>query len=259
MKLANNDLLSRSTSELFISAAADNNARRGEDLPSNGNCPCKVNEIHQSLHATETSELLDICCNVVNVVEDDTESLSVDGSENSLDLADLHRPSSRDKRQVEFSNIEIREYPICIGDNPGGFHGVPLTISWMHQDCIELSVDDYELNKPVRRATIELKIPNQLRIDMLKKSGYSRQEIQEGIRKANIERNRRRRTVETLHLQPMEESIERCKRALLNATVRRGVKKRERQLLICRQRCDGDFKKPNESVSTVDDSFSSQD
>ena len=110
--------------------------------------------------------------------------------------------------RVGFSDIFIREYPITIGDNPGGLCGPPLTIEWQHQAENRLAVDDYEKSRPNRRRGREMIMPSNLRVDLLKGGGFSRGEIAVLTRSVNISRTQRRRTIQTLHLAPFQEISE---------------------------------------------------
>ena len=53
----------------------------------------------------------------------------------------------------------------------------------------------------------------------------------EGIKEANIARNQRTRTLETMQLAPIEEGLELVRRATVNATVGRAAKKQEREYM----------------------------
>jgi hypothetical protein len=66
---------------------------------------------------------------------------------------------------------------------------------------------------------------------MLRKLGDSRDEINGFIKAANISRNCRRRTIETMKLAPAQEAIETATRAIRNAIFRRRAKKDERRML----------------------------
>jgi hypothetical protein len=151
---------------------------------------------------------------------------------------------SSSHQHVGFSTVEIREYPIQIGDNPSVTRGVPITIGWDHCSSYKLNLDDFELVRPARRLKLQLKMESLDRIRMLKAMGYSRQDIQQEVRKVNVDRGRRLRTRETLNLAHMEEFFERIRRALLNATVRRRQKRRERELLV-------DYVSKDDTVKTV--------
>jgi hypothetical protein len=151
---------------------------------------------------------------------------------------------SSSHQHVGFSTVEIREYPIQIGDNPSVTRGVPITIGWDHCSSYTLNLDDFELVRPARRLKPQLKMESLDRIRMLKAMGYSRQDIQQEVRKVNVDRGRRQRTRETLNLARMEECLERVRRALLNATVRRRQKRRDRELLA-------DYISKDDTVTTV--------
>jgi hypothetical protein len=66
---------------------------------------------------------------------------------------------------------------------------------------------------------------------MLRRAGFSRSEIQEGVKQANLARNRRKRTIETLKLAAFHEFAEDIKRSTFNAFFKRGKKKKERRFL----------------------------
>ena len=134
-------------------------------------------------------------------------------------------------KKVSFSTLEIREYPICVGDNPAVTVGVPITIDWAHDGEFTCSVEEYEEHRSNPRTMIELRMPSRCRADMLRRLGFSRQDIMQGTKSANIARNRRKRTIELLRLSLVFETIEMTKRATLNATFRRTTKKKERAFL----------------------------
>lgn len=135
------------------------------------------------------------------------------------------------QKSVSFAEVQVREYPFCLGDNPSVMIGAALTIDWVAQSEAALSLDDYEASRPERRRSEELRIPSFVREEMLRTSGYSRLDIQRGVKDVNITRNRRKRTNETHRLHKAQEAAERLVRGTLNATVRRTKKKQERELI----------------------------
>jgi hypothetical protein len=132
---------------------------------------------------------------------------------------------------VVFDRIEIREYPVTLGDNPGGNWGPPLQLSWDYQDSVTVTVEEFETQHPPRRSGTQINIPKRVREDMLIKAGFSRMEIQEGVKQANLTRNRRKRTTESMQLAAFHELAEKVKRTTSNAFFRRGKKNKERQFL----------------------------
>lgn len=134
-------------------------------------------------------------------------------------------------RKVAFGSVEIREYPIIVGDNPSTLTGVPICIDWEHVNEIVCSLDEYEEQKPESRTMVELRLPKIVRDDMLKRLGFSLKERQRGMKMANIGRNQRKKTEERSKLVPLQESLETMKRATVNATFGRSRKRREKELL----------------------------
>jgi len=143
------------------------------------------------------------------------------------------QPKKRNNKhsKVSFGTVEIREHGVTIGDNPGGFAGVPLTIEWEYQVCSNFSINDYEQNRPQRRTASQMNMPQTIRNEMLRRAGHSRGEIQDATKNVNISRRRRQRTVETMGLTPIHELSESLLRGGANAFFRRGKKKKEREYL----------------------------
>lgn len=164
--------------------------------------------------------------------------------------AEDEKSLSRGKK-VSFSTLQIREYPICVGDNPAVTRGVPITIDWIHDSEVVCSLEEYEEVRPISRSMLELRMPNCCRVNSLRRLGFSRLEISEGTKKANITRYRRKRTCETLALSPVQEMLERAKRGTLNATFRRGAKRKERKMMNSFQPVSKDSKSFRASLSTA--------
>ena len=166
------------------------------------------------------------------VQTESTSFCSLESPEESAEQLFNEIPSTNSRRVI-FKNILIREYPICIGDNPCVSVGAPITIGWDYDPPLVCSIDDYEEYKPEKRTMAELKIPSRSRNEMLKRLGFSLREIQEGTKTATIGRNNRKQTNAAVKSgkQPTHEFLERAKRATLNATFRRSAKKKEREML----------------------------
>mmetsp|Transcript_40275 Transcript_40275/g.59191 ORF Transcript_40275/g.59191 Transcript_40275/m.59191 type:complete len:183 (+) Transcript_40275:37-585(+) len=86
--------------------------------------------------------------------------------------------STSSEGSVRFSSLEIREYPVRLGDNPACTNGPALTLGWCFQQALFMSVDKYEELRPPRRFNNEIRIPCRLREDMLMNEwGYSMSDI----------------------------------------------------------------------------------
>jgi hypothetical protein len=79
--------------------------------------------------------------------------------------------------QVSFGDIEIREYPYVLGDNPACSSGAPLTIGWKAQQAYTLDVDVYEFSRKGERKRKTPKVSVQKRAQILLSSGYSLEQI----------------------------------------------------------------------------------
>jgi hypothetical protein len=131
--------------------------------------------------------------------------------------------------QVRFSHVQIRVYPIDIGDNPSCLKGVPISMEMKHSH--EQTIDVNEHCRRPKRALIELKMRSLDRERMLEDAGFSFQQIHAAIRTVKVDRFRRIKTNRTLKYSQQLEVLELLKRAILNATLRRAAKKREREFL----------------------------
>jgi len=157
-----------------------------------------------------------------------------------MDASDVERPIVVEKTEklvrntkvVSFSHIQIREHGVCIGDNPAGRKGVPLSIEWDSLNERKFDIDAYEESRPLRRAASQLVIPSSVREMMLRNGGYSRKEIQQATKSVNLIRIARRRTDESYLLHPLEELVEKCIRGTLNATFKRSKKVEQKKELM---------------------------
>lgn len=134
--------------------------------------------------------------------------------------------TSTSGKKFGFSTITIREYGRELGDNVTVM-GPPIGLSWEHQDEIVYDLLEYdEAVLGTRRTQSELKMPSKHRDQILRDGGYSRLEIQEAIKRSNIARSQRKRTVETLKLQPLQEAFEKVVRV-----GKKPLRKKEKDLL----------------------------
>jgi hypothetical protein len=74
-----------------------------------------------------------------------------------------HNNDAEESRSVNFSTIEVRSYPIILGENPSVSSGPPVTIDWEHQDVEEYTISDYEKAKPQKRSKAEMLLPAMVR------------------------------------------------------------------------------------------------
>jgi hypothetical protein len=129
---------------------------------------------------------------------------------------------------VTFSIVTIRDYPRAMGDNPACTAGPSISIAWDYVSERSISIDKYETTRSPRRFGRELMIPSRHREDLLRAAGYSRTDIVKCIRDMNIARNQRRRTYDTLHLQPFQIMTESISRKAWNVFTLGEYKRKER-------------------------------
>jgi hypothetical protein len=147
-------------------------------------------------------------------------------------LRDKTKQNKGLKKSVSFDSMVVKEYPIIPGINPAVTLGVPLTIDWQPLDeTIICSVDEYQESRPPPRTMVELRMPASYRYELLRRLGYSRNELLQHAKHATIVRNQRRQTDATLHLQQTQEALERSFRAVRNVTWNRAEKAKEKELL----------------------------
>ena len=139
-------------------------------------------------------------------------------------------PKPAEGKLVRFSTVDIREYPICMGDNPGASKGVPITIDWDYIPMESIPVDDFE-QRPRRYNLNEFRMTSLDRVRVLKRLGYSGQEIQTQVTNVNDAREKRRASVRTSGITGYLEGSERIRRAVLNYTFRALAKRAERKYL----------------------------
>jgi hypothetical protein len=102
------------------------------------------------------------------------------------------------RRTASFSTLEIRSYDITLGDNPGGSHGAPVSLSWDYNpdNIIKVDLETYEKTRPQRRARSEMYMSGSIRMFLLMKNkGYSLREIEAAAKDAEKLRKKRQNTI----------------------------------------------------------------
>ena len=125
---------------------------------------------------------------------------------------------------VRFGACEIRGYPVTLGDNPGGYRGPPLTLSWDHYGTICMPLEEFESQNPPRRTESQMYLPLSVREDLLCNAGFSLGDIQAGSEEVDKIRGQRRRTIERRQLTVLRELTEKLLRGTGNVIFRHGKK-----------------------------------
>mmetsp|Transcript_18727 Transcript_18727/g.22955 ORF Transcript_18727/g.22955 Transcript_18727/m.22955 type:complete len:304 (-) Transcript_18727:2740-3651(-) len=109
-------------------------------------------------------------------------------------LSTSRRSLRRISSQVSFTNVEVREYDRTIGDNPSCMSGPPISLDWSYSNVSEVSVDENEKIRDMRRRRIKnpTRMAKHKRLEILKNDlGYSEEEIKAATtEKKQIQRSR---------------------------------------------------------------------
>lgn len=105
--------------------------------------------------------------------------------------------SPKSKPLVHFGSIEIREYEIILGDNPGCLSGPSLSIGWNYStlENIPNTVDKYEINRAPRRSPEQFKLTVKEREQILYAVGVTPVEMRKALEDLNVERFQRKKTL----------------------------------------------------------------
>jgi len=108
------------------------------------------------------------------------DSRSMQRIENNISGDDGDCDQSTRYRSVRFSSVDIRDYSICLGDNPSVSRGVPISLDWEYEPEHSHEINSYEHDRlDDRKDPDDLKLPSLQRVQLLKNLGYSRGEIKE--------------------------------------------------------------------------------
>lgn len=184
--------------------------------------------------STEYTEEANLCLEAAMGVEGkrilvpENESQEDKAARRKRRLEAVHK---KDKLEVSFSTLTIREYPIIVGDNPSSFKGAPLTIGWNFQSETTQSVDDFETNRAPRRYRLDLVLSASDRDHLLKEAGYARNELIALTRPVNISRNQRKQTNAMQHFDSWHEASEAITRKAFHVLTLGAKKREERKFL----------------------------
>eukprot|EP00551_Chaetoceros_affinis_P009165 CAMPEP_0203680170 /NCGR_PEP_ID=MMETSP0090-20130426/38259_1 /ASSEMBLY_ACC=CAM_ASM_001088 /TAXON_ID=426623 /ORGANISM="Chaetoceros affinis, Strain CCMP159" /LENGTH=326 /DNA_ID=CAMNT_0050548115 /DNA_START=172 /DNA_END=1152 /DNA_ORIENTATION=- len=133
--------------------------------------------------------------------------------------------------RVRFDDVTVRGYFMMPGDNPSVARGTPVTIEWKHNYEEIHNFELYEKNRQnVRRMKDQMKMPPNVRQDLLIKNGYSISDLRQHSKQATIARRERYRTIELLHTSNVEEKIEGLKSVVKRLFRSKEEKEEERRI-----------------------------
>lgn len=140
--------------------------------------------------STQNESPNEVCVNRRDLLKKKSSLKSVNGSSSRRLL----------NSSVRFSSVAVRDYSLCIGDNPSVSRGIPISLDWEYDEEHSYDINKYEDGRfEHRRESEELKLPSLQRVQILKQMGYSRGEINDQtkeVQKVKDERFSTRRKVE---------------------------------------------------------------
>jgi len=141
-------------------------------------------------------------------------------------LADKTRRRSSLPLTVRFDKVEFREYGIILGVNPCPSSGPPISLGWAYdpEDTLESDIDSYEADRVCsggRRTKCELRIPREMRVDMLFRAGHTAREILSAEQGARESQERRNSSLRYRKYDIVVEGAETLKRGLLRMKIPR--------------------------------------
>ncbi len=132
---------------------------------------------------------------------------------------------------VRFDAIHIQSYPIILGCNPSVSKGAPISIGWEPFAKCEMALDKFELSRPPRRWKPQLKIPYDIRYDILERAGVMDDDVEDRVKEVEAIKKQRLDTERSLWKRPHQEYMERFVRAWKNMTSPK-KKHEEREFII---------------------------
>lgn len=110
----------------------------------------------------------------------------------SIDAQDSEVDSTSHETSITWSTIDIHVHEKVLGDNVPS-SGPPVGIGWQAVEHVQVSIDDYEQQRPPRRIRMEMLTPSRSRQDELMESGLSFRELREAcLEAATIRRQRQK-------------------------------------------------------------------
>ncbi len=117
-------------------------------------------------------------------------------------------------KSVQFSTIEVRDYSICLGDHPDVNRGAPVSLDWEYESEQSFDLEEYEQRscgreKKTHNDMIRLAFEREF---MLRKWGYSEEEIKTRSKSVKKDQKNRSQTRRTMIFEPFMIMSEETKR-----------------------------------------------
>mmetsp|Transcript_21964 Transcript_21964/g.53146 ORF Transcript_21964/g.53146 Transcript_21964/m.53146 type:complete len:181 (+) Transcript_21964:212-754(+) len=124
------------------------------------------------------------------------------------------------KKSVSFATVQVRNYPIILGDNPSVTAGPPISIGWQFDAAVYYTVDEWEGERfTSRHAKSKLRVPESVRIEWLCNAGHTIPQIYDIIQHIQEQKYRRRLSLERSTLQDKADMVAESMRRKISRAV----------------------------------------
>jgi len=121
-------------------------------------------------------------------------------SQSILKTSSTYDETPRDliSRATSFGTLEIREYPITLGDNPGGIQGPPVSLDWRYdkEQTQVIPLEAYENARSPRRNREQMRMAeNMRRWRLLKECRFTMKDLDKASKTAHTVRRQREKSL----------------------------------------------------------------
>jgi len=133
---------------------------------------------------------------------------------------------------VSFDRVNVRSYPIVLGDNPSVSKGAPISIDWQHFRQDNSDIDKYEeARQDARRSKTQMRIPYGVRYDILENAGEHDKTVDDVVKEMDEIRKRRGLIARQPEWQVNIEVKKEMARRWLKNVLKRSEKKKEKEII----------------------------
>ncbi len=110
-------------------------------------------------------------------------------------------------KEVCFASVQVREYPMILGDNPSCTSGPPLTLDWDHNAELSCTIDEWESGRDSAR---HLWVPSSVRMEYLLDIGFTLTQVLTAIQDVEDCQRLRCSSIEESCLQEKSRDVVEC-------------------------------------------------
>ena len=139
----------------------------------------------------------------------------------------------KSRHHVAFGAVEIREFPIILGDNPAITSGAPISIDWEPQHHQIMNIDIYEYcrtGKPKRK----LQMSEKIRDMKLKAAGFTQKDIEQAAYDAQKIRKSRESRVSGVGWSALYKAFSMSTKGFSEKKIRKLIESEQRRSLPAR-------------------------